>query len=289
MKFIENRKRTMLNEIFNNLDKFNKIHIAAAFVRESGINLIIEKMEQRIQDGAKIFLLFGNDLGFTELESIRQLLNIGVNIKIYSGPNTFHPKAYIFSNESETEVIIGSSNVSNSGFKEGIEWNISINSSDENIDSIVNEFKRLYNSTYSIPITESNIGDFKKDSTLIKISEIEDNIRGVIEGNEYIKEMTNEKNYFQSRSPGKIWTFQLYSNQLQERERKYGTKFNVVVVCEKGSSNEVIFIIPYEYLKEHIFTLAAQHDGKYYYNISKSYRFNWQHRIGMDGNKFRVK
>lgn len=103
------------------------------------------------------------------------------------------------------------------------------------------------------------------------------------------KEMTNSRNYFQSRSPRKIWTFQLYLSQLQKKERKYGTKFNVVVICEKESSNEVIFIIPYKYLKEHILPLATQHKGKYYYNISGSYRFNWQHGIDMDGNRFRVR
>jgi len=288
MKFIENRNRTLLDEICSNLDEFNRIYIAVAFVRDSGVNLLIKKIEQRIREDAKIFLLFGNDFGISELEAIRQLLDIGVNIKIYSGPNTFHLKTYIFSNEFETKAIIGSSNISNSGLKEGIEWNISIGSKNENIDSIVNEFERLYNSEYSIPITESNIDDFSKDFTLINISEIEDNIQGVID-DEYINEISDKKNYIQTRSPGKIWTFQLYLSQLQKRERKYGTEFNIIVICEKGSSNEVIFIIPYKYLKEHILPLATLYEGKYYYNISKSYRFNWQHRIGMDGNKFQIK
>lgn len=278
----------MLDEICSNLDEFNKICIAVAFVRDSGVNLLIKKIEQRIRDGAKIFLLFGNDFGISELESIRQLLDIGVNTKIYAGPNTFHLKTYIFSNEFETKAIIGSSNISNSGLKEGIEWNISIDSNNENVDSIVNEFKRLYNSEYSIPITESNIGDFSKDFTLINIPEIEDNIQGVIGDDGYIQEISDKKNYIQTRSPGKIWTFQLYLSQLQKREIKYGTEFNIIVICERGSSNEVIFIIPYKYLKEQILPLATLHEGKYYYNISKSFRFNWQRRIGMDGNKFQI-
>jgi hypothetical protein len=72
---------------------------------------------------------------------------------------------------------------------------------------------------------------------------------------------------------------------------EYGTEFNIMVICEKGSSNEVIFIIPYKYLKEKILPRATLYDGKYYYNISKllPYRFNWQHGIGMDGNKFQIK
>lgn len=79
-------------------------------------------------------------------------------------------------------------------------------------------------------------------------------------------------------------------SQLQKREIKYGTEFNIIVICERGSSNEVIFIIPYKYLKEQILPLATLYKGKYYYNISKySYRFNWQYRIGMDGNKFQIK
>jgi HKD family nuclease len=96
--------------------------IAVAYVRSSGVNLIINNIEQIIKRGQKVKLITSNQMGITEPEALESMLDIGVEVKIFvNSKKTFHPKAYIFKGTEKTEYIIGSSNLSRSALIDGAE------------------------------------------------------------------------------------------------------------------------------------------------------------------------
>lgn len=126
-------------------------------MRQSGVDLIIEDLIDLIKRDGKIKVIFGNEFGITDLNAILSLKEIGANLKYYCGNSTFHPKGYIFKSKDTTFVLIGSSNISNSAFINGIEWNMLFDSSEFDCDIILNEFNRLWNSCNSKTLTDQII------------------------------------------------------------------------------------------------------------------------------------
>jgi HKD family nuclease len=144
-KFIENRKCCLLGEIESLLHDASKACFAVAFVRTSGVNLIARAVQGATERGAAIRMLFGLDWALTEAAAIRAMIAVGVQTKYYSGPETFHPKGYLFEHGSESSAIIGSANLSASGLTSGREWSISFSSSE--LGQILGEFDRLWRSS----------------------------------------------------------------------------------------------------------------------------------------------
>jgi hypothetical protein len=110
--------------------------------------------------------------------------------------------------------------------------------------------------------------------------------------NDSIADICNPKNslgdYVVRRRPDDKpnWFFQVFNNKLLE----FSTKgpFNIVAVCDSEAPTQVVFSIPYSYLKEHILRFAQlDAKGRYLFNINKkTYEFNWNRSIKMDGREF---
>jgi len=127
---ITNSEVTLGTCLRDAIRKSKKIRIIAAFIRESGIRLILEDLKAAVSMGANVQILTGLYLGITEpsaLYLLKLYFGNSIEIRIFKHNDiSFHPKTYIFEDDQKSEIYIGSSNISASALENGVEWNYKI-------------------------------------------------------------------------------------------------------------------------------------------------------------------
>lgn len=108
---------SLLNEELYN-ESWTSFHAAVAFVKRSGVKHLVDSLQKFNNQGVVKFIV-GIDLFGTSIEGIETLTCSIPNGEIWIYHNeltpTFHPKLYVFSNESNALVIVGSGNLTEGG------------------------------------------------------------------------------------------------------------------------------------------------------------------------------
>lgn len=157
----------LYNRLKLSINNAEEIDIIVSFIMESGVKLLIDDLKLAIDRGVKIRILTGNYLNITQPQALYLLrgeLEDKVDLHFYNVPNTsFHPKAYIFHNKNDSEIYIGSSNLSKGALTNSIEWNYHFKKSEQKQDFIhfYNTFEELFNN-YSIEITDDVLKEYSK-------------------------------------------------------------------------------------------------------------------------------
>jgi len=124
-------------------------------MKYSGFRLIEEDINIFLKNGGNIEFLLGLDFQTTEPKVLRVLAKFskeGLPVRCYcfSDPlfrdaPVYHPKLYLINNENSTTITIGSSNLTEGGFKKNIEVNTIITASlkEEIVSDIFNIYGRL--------------------------------------------------------------------------------------------------------------------------------------------------
>jgi len=118
----------------------HEIYIIAAFVMPSGLDLVQKSLFEALENGAQIRLLAGDYLHITPYESLERMLDwceiaeglgegsfqfrLAELSKLTAQPATFHPKAWRVVDEYGELLVVGSSNLSYSALRTGVEWNL---------------------------------------------------------------------------------------------------------------------------------------------------------------------
>ena len=149
------------NEIKDSIKKAERIDIIVSFLMESGAKLIFNDLKD---SKAKIRILTSNYLNITQPPALYLLKNLGDNLdlRFYNNPNnSFHPKAYIFHNAENSEIYVGSSNLSKGGLTTSIEWNYHFTKSqnEKDFNYFYDEFENLFNK-HSIKITDEILKEY---------------------------------------------------------------------------------------------------------------------------------
>lgn len=145
----------------------NQIDIIVSFLMESGVKLIIEDLKLAMKKGVKIRILTGNYLNITQphaLYLLRKELGDKIDLRFYNVPNkSFHPKAYIFHNKEDSEIYIGSSNLSKGALTDSIEWNYHFKKSDneKDFDHFFNNFEDLFYN-FAIEVNDNILREYSK-------------------------------------------------------------------------------------------------------------------------------
>jgi len=140
----------LLKHLQRSLEKAKEIRIIVAFLMESGAKLIADQLAAAAKRGVPIKILTGTYMSVTEPSAIYYLksrLGAAADIRFYNDPiRSFHPKAYIFENEDDGEVYVGSSNLSKTALTDGVEWNYRLtrNLAPEDFASFVRTFDDLF-------------------------------------------------------------------------------------------------------------------------------------------------
>lgn len=167
------------NEIKNSIQNAQHIDIIVSFLMESGVKLIFDDLKN---SNAKIRILTGNYLNITQPQALYLLKQLGENVdlRFYNEPHkSFHPKAYIFHNDEDSEIYVGSSNLSKGALTTSIEWNYHLSKSKdtEDFNNFYEEFKNLFYN-HSIIITDEILKEYSLSWIKPKLpfNEIKDDI-----------------------------------------------------------------------------------------------------------------
>jgi len=161
-KLITPKERRLFNELVKCLsdENLDRIDLLISFVMQTGVDVLKDRILQALERGAYIRLLTTDYLGTTDVSALGFFLDLlhsdehagKLEVKVFSSPKSFHPKAYLFysaSNKIGTS-FVGSSNLSRSGLQEGVEWNLQT----DHISELINEFEVLWENHYSAKLTE---------------------------------------------------------------------------------------------------------------------------------------
>jgi superfamily II DNA or RNA helicase/diadenosine tetraphosphate (Ap4A) HIT family hydrolase len=140
----------LLLHLVGHLDRARNLDVAVAFTMESGVQLVEEHFRDLLDRGGRIRMVTGDYLGVTQPEALLRLMDLQGDIRLrvfQSGGRSFHPKAYLITGpEGEGTAYIGSSNLSGSALKGGIEWNYRVVNSRQARDfaEVAAAFEALY-------------------------------------------------------------------------------------------------------------------------------------------------
>ena len=135
IRFNSNLDSPIGDVINQELQSADRVQIAVAFLKYSGIRVIENSLRQCLDSGGRFELIVGLDFKTTDPKSIRYFMDLkndypkvkfhcfkderGTNLDII-----FHPKIYLFEKGSEKTGIVGSSNLTRGGLISNFEVNI---------------------------------------------------------------------------------------------------------------------------------------------------------------------
>jgi hypothetical protein len=102
-------------------EKWNHIEIAVAWARRSGTQYLEEPFERFLSRGGFAQITIGVDIENTSAEGLKDFLALeaigSIETYIYhnEADTTFHPKVYLFRNDSDARLIVGSNNLTQAG------------------------------------------------------------------------------------------------------------------------------------------------------------------------------
>lgn len=116
-----------------NIDPFwDSLDIAVAWVRASGMSYLSGRLANFLQLGGQLSVVVGVDLKNTTREGLQALLNLEqygqCETFVYHNEagSIFHPKLYLFRNEEEARLIVGSNNITMSGLYVNVEAGLQV-------------------------------------------------------------------------------------------------------------------------------------------------------------------
>ncbi len=152
-KLIVNSHRgNLLSELKQSLSECKTFYFSVAFINFSGLQLLLDSFKELQEKGIKGKIITSTYLNFTEpkaLEKIKCFENIDLKVFIADNEKGFHTKAYIFENEDNYKIIVGSSNITQRALKSNIEWNVMIISKKDTefVETVLDEYNSIWDTT----------------------------------------------------------------------------------------------------------------------------------------------
>jgi superfamily II DNA or RNA helicase len=156
------REDHLIRYLYDCIERAERIRFIVAFLMESGAKLLGSQLADAANRGIPIQILTGRYMSITEPSAIYHLYNVlgsDVEVRFFSdNVRSFHPKAYLFDYKDDSEIIIGSSNISYSALTSGVEWNYRLRRSLSPLDydMFANTFDELF-SGHSVPATDEEL------------------------------------------------------------------------------------------------------------------------------------
>lgn len=144
----------VLSEIINEFNRCKDFFISVAFITYSGLLPLLQTLEELNKKGVKGKILTTDYLNFSDPKALKKLLSFpNIEVKVYSKEN-FHTKGYIFKDEDNYKIIVGSSNLTQSALTQNKEWNLKISSLEEGAltEEIISEFNNLWNDAQELTL-----------------------------------------------------------------------------------------------------------------------------------------
>ena len=116
-----------------------------SYIQRSGVNALRAEISRLCQSGG-VRLICSFDMGITDPEAVRELKNIGAEIKIFQAKRgSFHPKVWLFENpDTKLNCLVGSANFTAGGLFDNTEVGVLLENG-EVATQAQNLFNRLWN------------------------------------------------------------------------------------------------------------------------------------------------
>lgn len=142
-------QKKFLSTIVDQLLECKSFIISVAFITYSGVNLLLDTFSRLEAKGISGKIITGDYLHFTQPKALRTLnrfKNIDVKLITYKD---FHAKGYFFESDDNWNIIVGSSNLTQSALTKTEEWNIKFSSYTKGklLSDILDNFWTLWNLT----------------------------------------------------------------------------------------------------------------------------------------------
>jgi len=150
-----NNQSNMFDEISKNLGNCTGFIFSVAFISFGGLHLILKALASAKERNIKGKLLTSDYQNFTAPAALRKLQefdNVETKIYLQKTQGGFHTKAYIFENDENITLYIGSSNITEKALLKNVEWNVKILSKKDHpfVVEVFNQFNELWNKTQII-------------------------------------------------------------------------------------------------------------------------------------------
>lgn len=140
-------KTKVLSTIISELEACESFFISVAFVTTGGVATLINTLIALEKKNIKGKVLVSQYLNFTQPEALTRLLNFNnIELRIATKENS-HSKGYLFKTADYYNLIIGSSNLTDSALTTNKEWNLKVSAlyDSEIVDKVVGEFEDDFN------------------------------------------------------------------------------------------------------------------------------------------------
>jgi superfamily II DNA or RNA helicase/HKD family nuclease len=138
--------KKVLSTIIRELEQCDEFWFSVAFVTTGGIAALMETLIALKKKKIKGKILASQYLNFTHPEALRKIMQFeNIELKIATKGN-FHSKGYLFRKGNVFDLIIGSSNLTQTALSTNKEWNLKISATDnsELIKVAIAEFKQEF-------------------------------------------------------------------------------------------------------------------------------------------------
>jgi superfamily II DNA or RNA helicase/diadenosine tetraphosphate (Ap4A) HIT family hydrolase len=158
----------LLPHLVAHLDSATEVDVAVAFTLDSGVSLLQPHLRDVLSRGGRVRIVTGDYLGVTEPDALLHLMDLegAVELRIFeSAGKSFHPKAYIIAaHGDECTSFVGSSNLSATALREGVEWNQRVITARDRqgVGEVRNGFDALFNHPKTKPLTADWIDAYRR-------------------------------------------------------------------------------------------------------------------------------
>jgi superfamily II DNA or RNA helicase/HKD family nuclease len=154
--------KKVLSTILSELERCDEFWFSVAFITSSGVIVLQNTLEELERKGIKGKVLASQYLNFTHPEALKKLLSFG-NIELKIATKTdFHSKGYLFEKDGISNLIIGSSNWTQTALSVNKEWNLKVSATKDSelIQSVRGEFQKVFDN--AIPVDKDYIDWYSK-------------------------------------------------------------------------------------------------------------------------------
>jgi superfamily II DNA or RNA helicase/HKD family nuclease len=158
----KNPRKKVLTTILNELENCEEFYISVAFATAGGVAALINNFKALEDRRVKGKILVSQYLNFTQPEALKRLLQFkNIELRISVSENS-HSKGYIFKTNSHYNLIIGSSNLTQSALATNKEWNLKVSgiSTSNIVDKVLEEFEHDFDK--GVKVTQDYIIRYEK-------------------------------------------------------------------------------------------------------------------------------
>ena len=161
----ENVLTRILDEL-RELKEGDEFWFVVAFVKHSGVQLLIQAFDELEKRGVKGRILTGTYLAFSEPRGFKTLMRYpNIETRVFNSEHEgLHVKSYFFIKNGMTTLVTGSSNLTQTALTCNKEWNVALSSTESGslVQDAREAFEALWNSPETCELNEEFLAEYKE-------------------------------------------------------------------------------------------------------------------------------